>query len=724
MAAVQSVLFALFLLVLPSIAAAQALLVPSSRAPFSARFDLQQPDIQRLFLPQTPLEAATGPFRFRFRHAALNEALDHPATVSYLTARDGGFHLHVFHLRPALLPADALGAQAFEVFSAAGDAVGRGTILVTTRAPEAVDLVAEDGTRIFEAGRATPVRLSLRTHGNFSGELRVANARDFELVALEPEGEDAVAAGMLTMRAELRPLRAGATELRLVAGTADGRDVELTFPGLQIREPAPYRVALRGGPIYLGALGRGSAPVTLEGFPGGLPATPQIVTEPGGELSVARQHFDRSERAVVAELEFTARTARPAGSRELREVLVRAGPQLFTAHVEVVGAPSVSGVRGEQQERAALLVGGAATVLRISGQNLDGLRVDCEPLGADARCEPLGSTATEVVVRVSPGAAAREGEVVLPLLPDERRAASVERPHPLAVRVPVERPAVPTLLTRGGLVELNCAALSSCRSARGGESLVVSLDEALRLQLRIAEAALPAEHGWQRLVITVTRVRGEQRQTLRSFGSPAAPRAFRHGLPSESFSLLDAGADPRHGDLFLVRVEHAADQYPAEHRVGAVVTEAFVQRIYVDGGWTKRIAADMAVQPVLFRFGGGAAASEDEGGEAEERSAFAALYPNAGLGLTWQFLDERMEPRLFSAKLQLLATDIKNVAPGGSSMQPAVLLSGNLRIPGSDPTRPLAISLGVARMWGDEPGWRMLAGAGMDLGVARLIFGG
>ncbi|MBA2246388.1 MAG: hypothetical protein H0W11_15655 [Gemmatimonadetes bacterium] len=702
------VLFLLF--ALPAAGAAQALLVPSTRAPYSAKFDLQLPDAQYFFQPQTPLERAEGPYRFRFRHSALNELLDHPATVSYLTAREGGFHLQLFHIRATALPAEALGPQEFEVQAASGEAVGRGTLLVVTRAPEPVDLLGEDLTRIFEAGRTAPVRLVLRTHGNFSGELRVVNARDFELSALREEPE--AASGTMVLHGELRPLRAGASELRVSVGTADGRDVELAFPGLTVRDPEPYRVTISGGPLYLGTLGRGSAPVVIEGFPEGLASAPTVVAEREGELTAVRQRFDRASGELSATLEFSARTPRQPGSRELREVVVRAGPQLFTGHLEVVGAPVVSAVRAEQQERAALAIGGPATVLRIAGQNLDGLRLDCAPLGADARCEPLGSSPNELVERVTAGAGLREGEVLLPLIPVGRRAESVARPHGLTVRVAVERPAIPTLLTRPGLLEVNCQALRSCRMARGGESMVVGAEDAQRLQLLLRESQLPAEHGWQRLVVSVIRVRGEQRQTVRTLGSPAAPRTYRQGLPTDPISLLDAGTDARHGDQFIVRVEHAAEQYAAEHRTGAAASEGFVRRVYVDGGLAKRITGDIAVQPVLFRFGGG-----EEGG-------VTPLYPNAGLGVTWQPLNERLEPRLFAAKLQLLAADIKSVGPGGRSMQPALFLSGNLRIPGTDPARPLVLALGAARMWGDEPGWRMLAGAGMDIGVARLIFGG
>jgi hypothetical protein len=129
----------------------------------------------------------------------------------------------------------------------------------------------------------------------------------------------------------------------------------------------------------------------------------------------------------------------------------------------------------------------------------------------------------------------------------------------------------------------------------------------------------------------------------------------------------------------------------------------------VDGGLARRITGDIAVQPLLFSVSG---------------STAAPLYPNAGFGVTWQFLNTRLEPRLFSAKLQLLATDIKNMGGAERSSRPALFLSGNLRIPGTDPARPLVLTSGVAHMLGGEDRWRLLAGAGVDLGVARMIFGG
>ncbi len=119
------------------------------------------------------------------------------------------------------------------------------------------------------------------------------------------------------------------------------------------------------------------------------------------------------------------------------------------------------------------------------------------------------------------------------------------------------------------------------------------------------------------------------------------------------------------------------------------------------------------MQPVLFGLGG-----------PEDGTGVDVLYPNDGSGVTWQALNERMESRLFSTKLQFLVTNLQAVKGGGSAGgRPALFLSGNLRIPGADANRSLTLTTGVARMLGQEGGWRMLAGAGMDLGVARMIFG-
>jgi hypothetical protein len=228
------------------------------------------------------------------------------------------------------------------------------------------------------------------------------------------------------------------------------------------------------------------------------------------------------------------------------------------------------------------------------------------------------------------------------------------------------------------------------------------------LRLAVDDKRIPAEHGWQNVTITVTRVRGEQRQVVRALGSSAAPRTFRRGLASGAVTLLDATADPKHGDLFIVRVEHVPERYLPEHRNEVSVSEPFVRRIYIDGGAHRRLTGDIAVQPVLFSF--------DHGG-------MKPLYPNAGLGVTWQFLNERLEPSAFSGKFQVLATNLRS-GKEENAMHPALFLSGNFRIPGTDPAKPLVLTTGVAHMLGGEHRWRILAGAGIDLGVARLIFGG
>jgi hypothetical protein len=381
--------------------------------------------------------------------------------------------------------------------------------------------------------------------------------------------------------------------------------------------------------------------------------------------------------------------------------------------VEVIGAPVISTVQTDQSARPTLQAGASGALLRIAGANLDGLRLDCSPLGRGSACEAVGTGLGELVERVTVGWDVREGEVLLPLVRVGAADGGDSGAPAASIRVQVERGAVPVALTIPTLLSINCGALVSCRPAGSGETMRISAADLLRLQLRLDDTALATEAGWQRLVISVTRVRGEQRQTIRSFGTPAAPRAYRAGLGMGALSLFDASADPRHGDQFILRVEHAAEQYAPEHRGSSAANEAFVRRIYVDGGRAKRLTADASVQPVLFR-----------AGAAEEERSVEVMYPNAGVGLTWHFLNEQLEPRLFSIKFQFLATNIKNAVPGGAAAQPALLLSGNARVPGTDPTKPLVVMGGLARMLGDESGWRFLAGAGMDLGVARLLFGG
>jgi hypothetical protein len=186
----------------------------------------------------------------------------------------------------------------------------------------------------------------------------------------------------------------------------------------------------------------------------------------------------------------------------------------------------------------------------------------------------------------------------------------------------------------------------------------------------------------------------------------------RNGSQSGDLPLLDPTLDPKHGDLFIVRVEHAADQYAPEYRTGLASAEAYVRRIYIAGGPAKRLSGDIVVQPVLFALG------------ADSTGGMKALYPNAGLGMTWQFLNGRLEPRPYSVKLQALLTNLQSTGSGGLPGQPALFLSGNLRIPGSDPSRPLVLTTGVARTFGEEGRWQLLVGAGIDLGVANMIFGG
>jgi len=691
----------------PGVAQAQVQLVPSDRAPYQQKFDLEATDAQYLFVPQSSVPLGGGAYRFRFEHPALNEALENPATVRYFTARDAGFQLQLYHLRARGTPADALGPQAFEVADSAGAVVGRGRILVLGRRPEAVSLAGEDGHRVFEVGRFADVRLEIRTHGNYRGGLRVVNARDYELSGLRETPEDS--AGVVVVNGRLRPLRREAGDLKLSAETVDGRAVELAFTGLDVRAPAPRRVRVAGGPVFLDALGRGVARLTISGFASSVLATPELSLDTSGDLEATAQEYDAERGELRVQVELLPRGTRAPGAREVRELTVRAGAQTYRGFVEVVGTPVVSGVRAEASGKAVLLAGNAPTLLRISGQNLEGLRLDCAPLGQGSTCKSISSTPTELVVEVSLGAEARDGEVTLPLVATgERRVPEGPLFPGGGVRVQVERPAIPLLLAMPGLIELNCSTLRSCRLGSGGESLTVNARDAQMLRLAVDDNRIPTEHGWQNLAITVTRVRGEQRQVVRALGSSAAPRTFRRGLSVGALTLLDATADPRHGDLFIVRVEHVPERYPAEHRNEVSASEPFVRRIYIDGGAHRRLTGDVAVQPVLFSF--------DHGG-------MTPLYPNAGLGLTWQFLNERLEPSAFSAKFQVLGTNLR----GGteeSAMRPALLLSGNLRIPGTDPSKPLVITTGVAHMLGGEHRWRILAGAGIDLGVARLIFGG
>jgi hypothetical protein len=682
------------LLLFAATAQAQVLLVPTERTPFRLRFELNAQDAQYLLLPQGPAQYGEGPFRFRFEDDRLQALLESPPATAYLSARDAGFHLQVLNLRPRGVDEALLGPKRFVIENAARETVGQGVLLVQGRLPEALDLLTDEGTRTLEWNRPATVRLALRTHGNYAGRgVQVLNPRDFELRVVEEELD---ASGVLAITGELRPLRLEANELRLAVESADGRVAELAFPGLTVRAPAPRRVRVLGGPLYLDPTGRGEARIEVRDLPRALVPAPEIITEGSAEIGVLEQRFDAERGILFALVEFIPRTSRAGGAREIRDLTLRSGAQSFRGFLEVVGAPQVSGARTEPHTRAVLTAGGGPAVLRVQGQNLDAMALDCAPLGAI--CRTLSSSATELVAEVSVAAAAREGEHLLVLRGAQDRAAAET-----SVRVQVEHPAIPIPLTGAEFLRLECR---SCRAV--GDAITLRPAEAAGLRLQLDDARLPAEHGWQRLVITVTRVRGESRQVIRTFGSAAAPRSVRHGAPGGMVTLLDATADPRHGDHFLIHVSHVAEQYPPEQRTSMATADAWIGRIYIDAGAAKRLTADVAVQPVLLGPG-------DDGMD--------VLYPNAGLGVTWQPLNERLEPRLVSVKLQFLATNLSPSREGVTMGQPALFLSGNLRIPGSDPGRPLGISAGVARMFGDDARWRMLAGASMDLGLARMIFG-
>lgn len=715
------ILLGLLLLALsgPVPAAAQAALVPADRAPYSQKFELERPDARYLFLPQTPLSPEAGPYAFRFGDEALNALLDGPGTLHYLTVREGGFHLQVLNLRAGQVGPESLGPQPFRVLDAGGEVAGRGTILVLARAPEAVEAATAEGTRFFEEGRAEDVLFRVRTHGNFTGRASLLNVADWALESpLEVREEDGTGGdgrlpGVATLAGRLRPLRQGAEEVRLAVETHDGREVELRFPGITVTPPAPQRARVSGGPIYLDALGRGAAEVVVTDFSAPPRAAPRVVVEAGEGLAVVAQRWDPEAGALHARLEYVSRGTREAGLRTVREVPVRAGAQVYRGHVEVVGAPVVSGVRTAQGGRAVLAAGGAPAVLRVAGENLDHLRLDCAPLGPGARCESRGAGPAEVVAEVEVPATAREGEYFLPLVAAGAREAALPA-GAAGVRVQVERTSVPLALSTAGLLRLNCEEVPGCRVAGRGEALVVTREALPRLRLLLDPSRVPPEMGAQQLTVSTTRVRGSSRQVVLSHGSASSPREYRFDTPAGALPVADAGADPQHGDLFLLRVEHAAEHYPAAGRREDVVGAAFVRSIYVDGGPARRITGDASVQPLLFTFRG-------TPGDAD----FVPLLMNAGVGIGWQFLDERMEPRPFSARLHVLALNLADVQKEeGGAGQPALFLSGNLRIPGIDAGRPLVLTGGVARVLAGDPGWRLLMGASMDLGLYKVLFGG
>jgi hypothetical protein len=237
----------LLLLAFPLSAAAQALLIPSDRAPYRQRFDLHAQEAQYLLLPQMPLPPLTGPFRFRFENPALDALLDGGPTLAYLSVRDGGFLLQVLHARPHTPVPEMFGPQRFFVEDGEGERIGHGALLVVGRPPEAGELRTEEGTRLFETHRAAEVRLEVRTHGNLAGRPALVNTRDWELQGLREVETDADGTAVLV--GTLRPLRAEASELRLAAETRDGRTAELVFPGITVRPPVPRRIRVGGGPI-------------------------------------------------------------------------------------------------------------------------------------------------------------------------------------------------------------------------------------------------------------------------------------------------------------------------------------------------------------------------------------------------------------------------------------------------------------------------------------------
>lgn len=687
---------------------AQPVLTPSAAAPFRQKLDLTIPDAQFRLVPAPRVAGAAGPFRFRFRHPALDSLLAAPGTLQYVVFDDGAFHLQLLHVRPAILPADALGPQAFELVDAMGAVVGHGALLVVTRVPEPLGASTLEAGRVLPLGQATAVRLEVRTHGNYAGQPELLNDTEYEWTAgATSEGRDS--AGTVTIEGTLRPLRRDAKPPRLAVRTHDGRSVELAFAGLAVRAAAPRPVAVTGGPIFLDAVGTGGGAVVVT-LPDAGDAAPDVATATA-ELTVRDLRYDRAARRLGVVLEFAARSPRPAGTREMHDLTITLGAREYRGRVEVVSAATVALVGTDQGAgtRAVVTLGAGPTLLRVAGQNLDDMRLDCAPLGPGASCRTVSATAGELVTQVSPGAATREGEFLLPLVAEGRRPRGGATPG--GVRVLVERPAVPVALSGTPLLGLECGRVA-CRRGRDAGSIVVRARDVRELALVVTDSLIPVANGWQRLVATVTRVRGDQRQVIRTFGSTGAPRALRHGLRSPAMPLVDVAADLRHGDVLLVRVEHALEQYPAASRGAPEALEPYLRSVYVDGGPLTRLAADVSVQPVLY------SVARDTG-----TAAIEPLYMNAGIGVTWQPMNWRMQPRLASAKLQLIGTSLVDDRGDRGARQPVLFASGNLRVPGTDPGRPVVLTGGVARLLTGQTGWRLLAGAGVDLGLSRLMLG-
>lgn len=688
---------------------AQVVLVPSDAAGYQQKLDLAAQDQEILLLPQSTLSLDAGPYRLHFYNPALDSVIAVPPTVSYLSVHTPGLLFQLLHLRAHEADAGMLGPQRFTVSDSSGAQVAGGTLLVIGVPPEGLGLLTADGDRTLQLGEEEEVRLRVRPHGNLAGAIEAGNERDFQLLSIQPLSVDST--GVFTLSARIRPLRVSATELRLTAETVDGRTVPLLFSDLTVQAPAPRRVRVNGGPIYVDEAGRGSAQLSILDLPPDLTARPTLVAEPASEMIVTEQRFDRARGVLEATVELTGRGAHPdAGGRSGREIRVRAGPLTFRGTLDVIGPPLLKTTRIEGMEKPVLPIGGTRVVVRVTGKNLDGLRFDCSALGEGSTCRTLGSTSEEVVGEVQTGSGIREGEHTLLLRP-ESGAAGGDRTRELPVRLRAEYPAIPAPLAAAKFLSIVCPGDHGCKHSGDGQSMVVRAKVAGELRLHIEDDSVPAEFGWQKVVITITRVRGDQRQVVRAFGSSVTPRLIRHGEQSVDLPLLDPSLDPRHGDHFLVRVEHAADQYAPEYRTGLASAEAYVKHIYIDGGPARRIAGDIVVQPVLFALGA-------------DSTGMTALYPNAGLGMTWQFLNGRLEPRPYSVKLQALLTNLQSTKNGKMPGDPTVFLSGNLRIPGSDPSRPLVLTSGIARVFGEEGGWRILIGAGIDLGVAHMIFGG
>jgi hypothetical protein len=709
---------ALLLSLAPAAARSQPALMPSDAAPYARKLDLSAGDHELLLVPGAGQRLTGRPLAFRFLTPALEQLLLAPGTVRYVSTRNGGVLLQILHLRARDVPPEVLGPQKFEVLGGDDTVVGRGELLVVTDLPQAIDATTEEGGRTLEEGRPTPLKLRVRANGNWrtGGDVRVVNGADVELGPVRDAGPDS--AGVVTLEADVRPLHRDANKVVLGVETLDGRTAELTFPRLAVRPAVRTRLRAAGAAIYLDGFGYGTARLTIGDLAAPNGVTPEVSAESaGGELTVREQRYARETRTLEAWLEFSARSPRSAGTREARDVTVRAGGREHLARVEIVDAPVISVVRTEPGIGGAVVtIADKPTVVRVVGLDLDALALDCTPLGARAKCRTVASTPNELVTEVTPDPDVEEGDLVLPLVATGPRTRPAGLLFPGGgVRLKTQRPSVPLALETPGLLALRCPpAAGACRPGRDGVSLVVKQNDARNVTLSLSDSLLDAANGWQRLAVTVTRVRGDRRDVVRTLGSAALPRLYRRGLGAPALALLDPSVDIRHGDAFVVRVEHALDQYAPAQRAGAAGAETWVRTVYVDGGLKRRFSGDVSVQPVLYSLEPDSAAGHQ----------LAARYMNAGIGATWQPMDWRMQPRAVSAKMQLIAMSLVG-SNDDRSRQPALFFSGNIRVPGSDPSRPIMLTAGMARLVGGngDTGWRFLAGAGVDLGLAGLTLG-